>query len=152
MKKEQIYDIHYDAIRPDSQSIWWLIQKWQSGYIRCTEKDIINKRWSKIKQNKFIESIFTRIPISGVYFTEDIKTGNLTVVEGKQRLMTIIDFYFSLYKYRLVSRYEELDGKTFKELAPVLQNRFEDTSFRFYVIQAQTSEELVRDILHRIKQ
>lgn len=49
--------------------------------------------WSKEKKSRLIESVLLGLPLPSFYFSEDIITGKLVIVDGLQRLCAFKDFW-----------------------------------------------------------
>jgi len=109
-----------------------------------------NNVWTKKKQkSELVESILMGIPIPIIYLFET-KDGKKEVVDGRQRITTLIDFMndeFSLSELRMLPA---LNGKRFSELDPLLQSTIEDYQIMAYVIQPPTPERVKFDIFDRV--
>lgn len=104
--------------------------------------------WDKGKQSRLIESILLRIPLPVFYVAED-DDGRLIVVDGRQRLTTLLDFLDNKLPLQLMDR-PELDGKRFNALDVRLQNRVEDCQLLFYIIDRSVPERARLDIFERV--
>jgi len=104
--------------------------------------------WGKDKQSRLIESILLRIPLPVFYVAEDAQ-GRLIVVDGRQRLTTLLNFLDNKLPLQLRDRME-LDGKRFKDLDVRLQNRVEDCQLLFYIIDSTVPERARLDIFERV--
>jgi hypothetical protein len=104
--------------------------------------------WDKKKQSRLIESILLRIPLPVFYVAED-KEGRLIVVDGRQRLTTLLRFLDNKLPLQLVDR-PELNGKRFDALDVRLQNRVEDCQLLFYIIDQSVPERARLDIFERV--
>lgn len=104
--------------------------------------------WDKDKQSRLIESILLRIPLPVFYVAEDDE-GRLIVVDGRQRLTTLLHFLDNRLALQLKDR-PELDGKRFDGLDVRLQNRVEDCQLLFYIIDRTVPERARLDIFERV--
>lgn len=104
--------------------------------------------WDEDKQSRLIESILLRIPLPVFYVAEDVQ-GRLIVVDGRQRLTTLLHFLDNKLALRLKDR-PELDGKRFEKLDVRLQNRVEDCQLLFYIIDRSVPERARLDIFERV--
>ncbi len=104
--------------------------------------------WDKNKQSRLIESILLRIPLPVFYVAED-DGGRLIVVDGRQRLSTLLHFLDDKLALQLKDR-PELDGSRFSELDVRLQNRVEDCQLLFYIIDRSVPERARLDIFERV--
>ncbi|MEW6037873.1 MAG: DUF262 domain-containing protein [Pseudomonadota bacterium] len=104
--------------------------------------------WNRDKQSRLIESILLRIPLPVFYVAED-EEGRLIVVDGRQRLTTLLHFLDNKLALQLKDR-PELDGKRFDNLDVRLQNRVEDCQLLFYIIDRSVPERARLDIFERV--
>jgi len=104
--------------------------------------------WDRDKQSRLIESILLRIPLPVFYVAED-NEGRLIVVDGRQRLTTLLHFLDNKLALQLRDR-PELDGKRFDGLDVRLQNRVEDCQLLFYIIDRAVPERARLDIFERV--
>lgn len=104
--------------------------------------------WDRNKQSRLIESILLRIPLPVFYVAED-DAGRLVVVDGRQRLTTLLNFLDNNLALQLKDR-PELDGKRFDNLDVRLQNRVEDCQLLFYIIDRSVPERARLDIFERV--
>ena len=104
--------------------------------------------WPIDKQSKLIESVILRIPLPVFYMAED-EEGRMVVVDGLQRLSTFWRFIKEELKLKLPDR-RELDGRLFSDLPSKMQNRIEDCSLIFYIIDSNVPERARLDIFERV--
>lgn len=78
-------------------------------------------RWSQDKQSALIESFILNVPVPPVYLSED-EYGHYSVIDGKQRITAICDFLGGDFKLKGLKKFPELDGLSFSQLPPQLQN------------------------------
>ncbi len=104
--------------------------------------------WDEKKQSRLIESILMRIPLPVFYVAEDAQ-GRLIVVDGRQRVTTLMRFITGELKLDLEDR-KDLHGKKFGQLEARLQNRVEDCQLRFYIIDHKVPEQARLDIFERV--
>lgn len=71
--------------------------------------------WSTEKRSKLIESFIINIPIPPVFLYE-IDYNKYQLMDGLQRISSIIDFYKDKYKLEKLSEWKELNGKSYSEL------------------------------------
>ena len=76
--------------------------------------------WDDAKRSLFIESLLLNIPIPAVFLYEwDL--GRYEVMDGQQRLNSIVDFYENGFALRGLEKWEELNGLRYRELPETLQ-------------------------------
>ena len=110
-----------------------------------------NKVWNPKQKCELVESILMGIPIPIMYLFEQ-KDGKRQVVDGRQRITTIIEFLnndFPLKNLKIL-RGSNFNNCYFKDLDPKYQIRFEDYQLFFYIIQPPTTERIKYDIFDRV--
>ncbi len=73
------------------------------------------RRWSQEKKSKLIESFIINVPVPPVFLYE-IDYASFEVMDGLQRITTIIDFYEDKYELTGLEEWAELNGKKYSEL------------------------------------
>lgn len=135
-------------IRSENRTVSEFVQKIDKGTFVMApdiQRDFV---WTIDKQSKLIESVTMRIPLPVFYLAEDDKGRNI-VVDGLQRLSTLLRFIRDDLKLHLPDRIE-LDGKRFSELSPRIQNRIDDCDLTFFVIDFRVPERARLDIFERV--
>lgn len=108
-------------------------------------------KWDKDgwgRASKFIESCLMRIPLPSCYFAEDAKRAHL-VIDGVQRITTIIRFMEDEFALEGMTAFPELEGKRFSQLGP-LASDFESTTIRCIVLRNENPKELIAEIFSRL--
>ena len=62
----------------------FIIPKYQREFVWETDLE---------KMSKFIESILLDLPIPYLFFADDLDTGKLEIVDGSQRVRTLVKFW-----------------------------------------------------------
>lgn len=106
--------------------------------------------------SRLIESILLDIPLPVVYFAEELD-GTWSVIDGQQRLTSIISFVKGNYIYdgkefRLTGLdvMKELKRKSFKELSDDLQEKIKDTPIRSFIIKKESNDDIKFEIFERL--
>lgn len=73
------------------------------------------RRWSQEKKSKLIESFIINVPVPPVFLYE-VDYASFEVMDGLQRITTIIDFYEDRYSLVGLEEWAELNGKKYSEL------------------------------------
>ncbi len=142
------YPIDDLLIRQESRTIHDVVRRIDQGnYVMDPDfqRDFI---WPEDKQSKLIESVIMRIPLPVFYLAEDDE-GRMVVVDGLQRISTFQRFVQGDLKLSLPDR-NELNGRSFFDLSPKLQNRVEDCNLIFYIIDSKAPERARLDIFERV--
>src|ERR1043166_3901648 len=72
-------------------------------------------RWGIDKQSRFIESIIMNVPVPPVFLGEN-QYGTYVVLDGRQRLTAIHEFFKNTYDLKGLRVWPELNGLTFNDL------------------------------------
>lgn len=96
----------------------------ENGNIELEPKFQRRNAWSDEKKNRLIESIFLNYPIPEIIFAEHpLKRGSFIVIDGKQRLLTLIGFknseeypYWKEAKLKNLKVRKDLEGKTYQDI------------------------------------
>ena len=108
-------------------------------------------KWDKDgwgRASKFIESCLMRIPLPSCYFAENEDKAHL-VIDGVQRITTIIRFMDDEFALEGMTAFRELEGKRFSELG-TLGADFESTTIRCVVLRNENPKELIAEIFSRL--
>lgn len=110
--------------------------------------------WNQPKKQQLIDSILLGIPIPTFYFSID-KNGNLLVVDGKQRINSILEFLegeLSLpSSYRFLCLDKDLKHDVhFKELESRVKRKFEDYPLTCYLVDSSVIPRFQNEIFMRV--
>jgi Protein of unknown function DUF262 len=110
-------------------------------------------KWDKDgseRASKFIESCLMRIPLPSCYFAEDDQ-GRHIVIDGVQRLTTIVRFFKDEFSLEGLTAFNELEGKKFSEIGDY-KSELESTTIRCIVLRKENPKHLIREIFSRLNQ
>lgn len=110
-------------------------------------------KWDKDgheRGSKFIESCLMRIPIPACYLAER-QDNTQEVIDGVQRITTIVNFFNNEFALEGLTAFEELNGKKFSELGNYA-SELEATTMRCIILRKENSRELVKEIFARLNQ
>ncbi len=99
--------------------------------------------------SRLIESLLLEIPIPPIYFGKMIG-GRLEVIDGQQRLTTMINFIGNKFQLQRLQRMGSLNGKVFKDLSADHQEKIMDAPIRSVVIDAGNNSDLRYEIFERL--
>jgi len=73
-----------------------LVDKWKKKEIQVPphQRRFV---WTQTQSSKLIESFLLGLPVPPVYFYQDRKANNLLVVDGQQRLRSIVYFFSGVF-------------------------------------------------------
>lgn len=94
--------------------------------------------WDKVKKSLFIESLIMNIPIPPIFLYE-WDYSRYEVMDGQQRLSTIIDFYENRFKLTGLEEWDSLNGRTYSELPPILQKSLDRRRISATVLLTESS-------------
>ena len=104
--------------------------------------------WSDDKKSFFIESLLLRVPIPPVFFYE--VEGRLEIVDGSQRIRTLVSFANDGFVLRGMEKLDALNGFEFSTLPLSVQRRLKNTPIRSYVLDQGTDESTRVDVFRRL--
>jgi hypothetical protein len=99
--------------------------------------------------SRLIESLLLQIPIPPLYFIR-LATGKSEVVDGQQRLTTLIRFVKNEFPLQKLQKLSSLNGKNFRELSEQDQEKILDAPIRSIVIDSGTNQDLRYEIFERL--
>ena len=90
--------------------------------------------WDKSKQSKFIESLLMNLPVPPIFLFES-EYNRYEVMDGQQRLSSILAFYQNRLKLTGLEHWKELQGKQYSDLPPKLQRGLDRRRISAVVLQ-----------------
>lgn len=100
--------------------------------------------------SRLIESILLEIPIPPIYFGHLRGQSRLEVIDGQQRLTTLIRFINNDFPLQRLQRMGSLNGKRFRDLSETYQEKILDTPIRSIVIDAGNNQDLRYEVFERL--
>ena len=133
------------------QDISWFLDLHQRGRLDLEPPYQRRSVWSIRDRRFFLNTIFNNLPTPQIYLHRTMADGKATyhVVDGKQRLETVIRF--AADEFSLGDEFEDtrLDNKRFSELDETLKHVF--WNYQFVVEQLTSSENTyIREIFDRV--
>lgn len=159
-------DYHVDP--KDFADIFVIPSDWTVSTLRQEMPDIIDldpdfqrrSVWSKVAKSKFIESLILGIPIPQILLAESkVRKAHYLVLDGKQRLLTIHEFFngsFSNgepFKLRGLDDLTELNGKDWQEISAIFPQEarhIEGAQIRTAIIRGWRDDNVLYEIFHRL--
>lgn len=109
--------------------------------------------WDKAKQSRFVESILMNLPIPPIFLFES-EYNRYEVMDGQQRLSSILAFYQNRLKLTGLEHWKELHGKQYSDLPPKLQRGLDRRRISAVVLQTPAAStrttELRRIVFERL--
>jgi len=143
---EVIVDKYLNGINDDSNEI----------FIPDYQREMA---WDEVRQSKFIESILLGLPIPYIYVADisgqeenysETKDGRLEIIDGTQRLRTLVNFLNNELQLENLEKLKKLEGFRFSDLNIARQRRFKRTTLRVIQLSEEADEEARRDLFERI--
>lgn len=141
-------------IDKDQYSIFELKRKYDRGLICMDPAFQRNFVWSSKQKSELIESVIMGIPLPLIYLAEN-KSGEMIVVDGRQRLTTFIQFLNNEFRLSKLKILPELNGYKFEDLENSIEySRFatdiEDFQILVRIIKYPTPDRVRFDIFDRV--
>ncbi|MFC5049554.1 DUF262 domain-containing protein [Rubritalea spongiae] len=104
--------------------------------------------WGELRQSKFIESVILGLPIPYI-FTADTD-GRLEIVDGSQRLRTLVAFFQDKLVLKGLEILTELNGFTYRQLTKGRQRKLENSTIRMISLSDKSDEDVRFMMFERI--
>jgi hypothetical protein len=134
----------------EPMSVFQVLRKISLGEIILNPEFQRNLVWDPVRRSRLVESALLRIPLPAFYF-DGIDANRWAVIDGLQRLSTLLDFVthksFALQGLEYLSLAE---GKSFDELPRGMQRDLEETQVTLFIIRPETPHEVKFTIFYRI--
>jgi len=109
--------------------------------------------WPFKKASRFIESLLLGLPVPGIFLSRDEDTQKLIIIDGQQRLQTLLYFYDGIFHntgqefalHELESNYE---GATYKSLSEEDRRRLDDSIIHATIIRQDVPTNDASSIFH----
>ncbi|HCT65510.1 MAG TPA: hypothetical protein DIC60_09660 [Lachnospiraceae bacterium] len=108
-----------------------------------------NHIWKNDKASLLIESIIMNVPIPPIYFAEE-EDGRWLVLDGLQRLYSIMNYYDNEFQLSKLEVLEELQKMKYKDLPPKAKSLLNDGLLRVNVIKKDSHRDIKYDIFMRL--
>lgn len=105
--------------------------------------------WDLERQSKFIESVVLGLPIPSIFIAE-MTDGRFEIVDGSQRIRTLVSFLDNKFKLKKLDILTDLDGFHFEDLSIPRQRKFKNTVIRMIVLSDKTTESIRTEMFKRI--
>ncbi len=137
--------------KPADWTIASLREKWDDGKLDLQPHFQREYVWRLKPElpSRLIKSVLLEIPIPPLYFGR-LQGGKLEVIDGQQRLTTLIEFVTNKFPLQRLTRMPSLNGQTFRELSDGYQEKIKDTPIRTVEIDAGRNTDLRYEIFERL--
>lgn len=143
--KEMQKQIDYDT---KDFTIELLIDKFKKKdfFIPSYQRDFV---WQTKNKTLFLESIFLGLPIPFMFFA-DCDNGKQEVIDGAQRMQTLVEFHNNRLQLSGLKKLTKLNGFYFKDLSDAQQRKFLNKTLRIIVLEEDTPNAARQDLFYRI--
>jgi hypothetical protein len=136
----------------NSQTIAWFWDLRQRGLLELDPPYQRRSVWNQDYREYFIDTVLLEFPAPAIFLFESIAPEGVTtysVVDGKQRLLSIFDFVRDIFPVGEKAQSESLRGKYFSHFDNATKSRF--WSYQFTVAYLPTTDEgVINNIFDRI--
>ncbi|MCC6149538.1 MAG: DUF262 domain-containing protein [Planctomycetes bacterium] len=134
------YDVRGIVHRIKDEDIY--VPRFQRGYV-----------WNYHQASRFIETLLLGLPVPGIFLAREAETNRLLVVDGQQRLKTLLFFYEGVFgpnerAFSLVDVQEQFEGLSYKKLDQQDRRRLDDSILHATVIKQDVPSEDDSSIYH----
>lgn len=128
-----------------------LKEKWERGSLSLRPSFQREYVWTLRPElpSRLIESLLLEIPIPPIYFGKDANN-RLEMIDGQQRLTTLIEFVSNKFPLRRLNRMASLNQKYFRDLPEAAQDKILDTPIRSITIDVASNSELRYEVFERL--
>lgn len=143
--KEMQKQIDYDT---KDFTIELLIEKFNKKdfFIPAYQRNFV---WKLKNKTLFLESIFLGLPIPFMFFA-DCEDGKQEIIDGAQRMQTLVEFCNNKLKLNNLKKLTKLNGFYFKDLSETQQRKFLNKTLRIIVLEEDTPNTARQDLFYRI--
>ncbi len=107
-------------------------------------------RWGPEQQSLLIESFLMNVPVPPIFLNED-KYGQYSVIDGKQRLTAITEFFKGKLELRGLKVFSDINNKTFDDLPTKLQSVIRTRpTLRAIIILRQSDKDIKFEVFQRL--
>ncbi len=132
-------DLVLDYIRDRMEKKIFYIPNYQRKYV-----------WSEKQKSYFIESLFLGLPIPIIFLGVGKKRGRYEIIDGLQRMTTVKSFIDGEIVLQGLEKLPSLNGFSFADLSPMMQEEFKNLPLRTVVLYQNMSKDVIRDLFKRI--
>lgn len=109
--------------------------------------------WTAVQQSRFIESIMIHLPVPYMFMAdvaEGPRTGNLEVIDGSQRIRTLVSFLQDKLTLVGLNKLTLANGFKFSEFSKPRQTRFKRQTVRVIELTEKADEDARREMFDRL--
>jgi Protein of unknown function DUF262 len=131
--------VSYEILNyPADTTLKGYLQQWDADQLLIPE---FQRRyvWDIKKASKLIESFLLGLPVPGVFLFKERKAPNFLIIDGQQRITSVVDFQKEVFNGKTVFRLQgvapQWENKKYTELTETDRFKFENAVMRATIIQ-----------------
>ncbi|MEG4228518.1 DUF262 domain-containing protein [Microcoleus sp. N9_B2] len=102
--------------------------------------------WKPKQASRFIESLLLGLPVPGIFLAKERETKKLLVIDGQQRLRSLLYFYQgkfpnSRHSFALKGVHQEFEKETYKSLKDAYRRQLDDSVVSATVVEPLYAED-----------
>lgn len=105
--------------------------------------------WEPVRKSRFIESLHMGLPVPFLFFWE-MGSGKLEIVDGSQRLRTLLEYVRQTLVLSTLEEIPSLSGTAFEDLSSSRQRKFLNRPIRGIVLNEHADDQARFDMFERI--
>lgn len=138
------------VLQKEQYAIDFIIRMIDTQFLDLSPEFQRNEVWSDNKKKSlFIESLLLNIPVP-IFYAYSNQDEQLSIIDGKQRLSTIRDFYRGKFKLTNLHHLKQFNGFVYNELPDRVKNNLDRYQCYFYILNYLTPKRYIFDIFMRI--
>lgn len=146
LRKHQA-DVRYDT---REYTVEHIVQKFHGGefFVPDYQRQFV---WDPKNRSRFVESVLVGLPIPLIVLVSDPdRDGRFEIVDGVQRIQTLVEYIDGRLVLEHVEFLKTLDGSRFEDLPALHRRKFENRLLRSIVLDDTTTFENRRRIFERV--
>ena len=120
-----------------------------SGALDLSPRFQRRNRWDRDRQSRLVESFLQNVPVPPVYLAEEAR-GVYAVIDGKQRLTAIVNFFNDEFRLSRLVLIPTLEGLSFSELPADVKSKLALRPLRAVTILRQSEDWVKHEVFLRL--
>ena len=136
-------------VQPSDMALINVVALAESSALDLNPKYQRRDRWDRARQSQLIESFLVNVPVPPVYLSEEAR-GIYAVIDGKQRLTAIANYFHDEYALVGLGLRPDLEGLRFSDLPEAAAGALRMRPLRAVIILRQTAEWVKHEVFLRL--
>lgn len=120
-----------------------------SGALDLSPRFQRRNRWDRVRQSQLIESFLMNVPVPPVYLAEEAR-GVFAVIDGKQRLTAITQFFNDEFPLKNLQLRRDLEGRLYSDLALEVSSGLNLRPLRTVTVMRKTPDWVKHEVFIRL--